>query len=226
MAPGAWSLRAVEGLAAGLPQPAGLLLGTIDEAGRAVTLLGAAPAPAAGSAKDVAAAAAKLLDLMPYGVHVVGSYGCQPPPGAAPHGCPAVGLQPAGGGGGAFTLGGAAAAAEAVAAPGAGLAPDGFVMLRVHCDLLLRVICPPAGPTPQALAHAFVEAAQQLAGPQLAFVSEPRRVTPRRALRRGACLVCAAARACTARRSAAQAEVCGREPGGPQVLPSMLQTGP
>ena len=165
-------------------------------------------------------ATAKVLDLVPHSVYVVGSYGCQapPPPPPAPHACPAVGYT----GGGAFTLGGAAAAVEEVAVPAGSLSLAGLVILRwaprgvqrlrllpltnnqltsllpnctyalpptppllqllqldrcdlrVHCDLLLRVAAPPGGPTPQALAHAVVEASQQLAGPQLVFVSEPR----------------------------------------------------
>jgi len=58
MAPSPWVLRAVEGLAGALPQPAGLLLGVVDEGRRTIVLLGATPvAAAAASAKDIAAAA-------------------------------------------------------------------------------------------------------------------------------------------------------------------------
>lgn len=64
MAPPPWSLSAVEGVAAGLPAPAGLLLGAVDGGARSIALLGAAPLPADASAKEITAAAgaARKLD--------------------------------------------------------------------------------------------------------------------------------------------------------------------
>ncbi|GBF93356.1 ufm1-specific protease-like [Raphidocelis subcapitata] len=181
MAPSpAWRLRVAEGLAGALPAQAGLLLGAVDEAARAVSLLGAVPAPPDAGAADVAALAAKLLPLLPQGVEAVGSYGCAPPP-AAPGGCPPVGCaappSPARAAA-TFTLGGEAAEAE-TAAVGPGLAPPGFTAVRCHCDLLLRVVSPQAGPSADALARAFAEVSQQLSGPGVAFASDASPGAPR-----------------------------------------------
>lgn len=287
MAP-SWSLRAAQGLAGTLPQPAGLLLGAVDEGARTITLLGAVPAPAAGGAKDVAAAAGALR--MPPVAPARGgarrrrgrgvwartarprSGTAARPPAGVPrltprpptllrpcHSCtlpPSQSARPgavrgargrqlrlpraaarraraarrprrgraarrrlharrrAGGRGGA---GGAARRARAawplgdkvrhraawrrarecagsrfaaegtlavpgrpppprlhLARPAAADCRAGPCRRRAHVDLLLRVAAGPGGPTEQALAHAFVEAAQQLAGPQLVYVSEPK----------------------------------------------------
>jgi hypothetical protein len=75
----------------------------------------------------------EVLELLPLGVQVVGSYGCSAPPPLPPlsasgPGCPAVGVQRGGAG---FTLDGEPAAAEVVAPAQAGaLALPGFVVLR------------------------------------------------------------------------------------------------
>lgn len=179
-----WRLRAIEGVAEALPRPAGLLLGAADESARMITLLGATPVPATAPAKEIAHLAAKVLELVPFGVHVVGSYGCSTPPPLAATCCPPVGLDPPQGSGAAaaaagtaFTLGGELVAAQSVArgpaeAAGGAWALPGVVMVRCHCDVLLRVTCPPDGVTPRALARAFVDVQQQLAGPQLLFATE------------------------------------------------------
>ena len=172
-----WKLRVAEGADRALPSPAGLLLGAVDAAARTVTLLGAAPVPSAdASAKDIAAAAAKVLALLPHGAHVVGAYGCATPPPLAAQGAPAVGLAAAPGSGGAqpaFTLDGAPVGAPEVA-PIAGLAPAGFVMVRCHCDVLLRVTYAAAAggaaaPPAEALARAFADVERQLCGSSVAF---------------------------------------------------------
>jgi hypothetical protein len=168
MAPPPWTLRALEGVVDALPQPAGLLLGAVNDTGRAITLLGATPVAAAASSTEITTSAAEVMDLLPQGAHVVGCYGCATPPPLAAHGCPAVGAA----GPGALTLGGAAAAVEAVAAGPGVLSVPGFVTVRCHCSVVLRVTAPAAGPTPEALARAFAEVQQQLAGPSVVFAAE------------------------------------------------------
>jgi hypothetical protein len=110
-------------------------------------------------------------------VYVLGTYGTAAPPPApagAPGGCPAIGGGAAAAGAPpALTLGGEPAAVEAVAA-GPALGVPGFVAVRCHCDVTLRVTAPPGGATPAALTAAADEAARQVAPEGLALISDER----------------------------------------------------